>query len=166
VEAWRFRTDGSFVRQKVFERDRGVCADCGTDTRALKAAIFEATGDYFGLPTQWQAHHIKAVSIGGGLCDLSGYATLCLVCHAKETALLKAKKDEARKRERIHQILLFLADWGGTTQEIVKATKMSKSRVSEYLKQMREAGLVHQSQRSARLFVTSTGITELSSDIR
>lgn len=163
VEAWRIRTDGNFVRAKVFQRDKGVCANCRLDTRALKDAIFEATGDYFGVRSQWQAHHMVGVSEGGGLCDLRGYATLCLLCHAKETARQRAARDEARRQHRKHQILRFLEteDWGATTQEVVKATRLSKSSASEYLKQMREEGLVYQSQRKSPFFVTSAGIATL-----
>lgn len=35
VQEWRLRTDPSFLREKTFERDKGVCAVCGTDTVAL-----------------------------------------------------------------------------------------------------------------------------------
>src|SRR6266568_3959977 len=36
VHEWRLRTDPGYLRQKVFERDRGVCAICGADTIALR----------------------------------------------------------------------------------------------------------------------------------
>lgn len=32
VNGWRARNDPSFVRQKVFERDKGICAICGCDS--------------------------------------------------------------------------------------------------------------------------------------
>src|SRR5271170_3955986 len=31
VEEWRVRSDPGYIREKVLERDRGVCAGCGTD---------------------------------------------------------------------------------------------------------------------------------------
>lgn len=40
----------------------------------------------------WDADHIVAVSEGGGECGLDNYRTLCLVCHADETAHLRARR--------------------------------------------------------------------------
>src|SRR5271163_2380965 len=31
VEEWRLRSDPGYVREKVLERDHGVCASCGVD---------------------------------------------------------------------------------------------------------------------------------------
>ena len=31
VEEWRLRTDPGYLREKVLERDRGICASCGVD---------------------------------------------------------------------------------------------------------------------------------------
>ena len=31
VEEWRLRSDPGYIREKVLERDRGVCASCGID---------------------------------------------------------------------------------------------------------------------------------------
>ena len=31
VEEWRLRSDPGYIREKVLERDRGVCAGCGVD---------------------------------------------------------------------------------------------------------------------------------------
>ena len=35
VDAWRSRTDPTYQRRKVFERDRGICALCGIDTNVI-----------------------------------------------------------------------------------------------------------------------------------
>src|SRR3954467_877980 len=34
VHEWKLRTPPAYLREKVFERDRGICADCGVDTNA------------------------------------------------------------------------------------------------------------------------------------
>src|SRR5260370_5883845 len=34
VEEWRLRTDPGYLREKVLERDKGVCAACGIDCLA------------------------------------------------------------------------------------------------------------------------------------
>src|SRR6202158_4462992 len=34
VEEWRLRTDPGYIREKVLERDKGVCAQCGVDCLA------------------------------------------------------------------------------------------------------------------------------------
>jgi hypothetical protein len=44
----------------------------------------------------WQADHIKAVHLGGGLCDITNFRTLCTVCHAAVTK--QQAKDRARHR--------------------------------------------------------------------
>src|SRR3982751_5486495 len=34
VHEWKLRTDPGYLRDRVFERDRGVCAVCGLDCEA------------------------------------------------------------------------------------------------------------------------------------
>src|ERR1700683_5743827 len=36
VHEWKLRTDPGYLRERVFERDKGVCASCGLDTVALR----------------------------------------------------------------------------------------------------------------------------------
>ena len=36
VHHWKLRTDPGYLREQVFERDRGVCGLCGIDTEALR----------------------------------------------------------------------------------------------------------------------------------
>jgi hypothetical protein len=48
----------------------------------------------------WQADHIKPVHLGGGLCDITNFRTLCTVCHAKVTKQQAA--DRAGKTARHH----------------------------------------------------------------
>lgn len=40
----------------------------------------------------WQADHIRAVHLGGGLCDITNFRTLCTVCHAKVTKRQAAER--------------------------------------------------------------------------
>lgn len=40
----------------------------------------------------WDADHIVPVSEGGGECDLSNIRTLCLICHRRVTAELRARR--------------------------------------------------------------------------
>jgi 5-methylcytosine-specific restriction endonuclease McrA len=104
VEEWRIRSDPGFLREKVLERDRGVCAACGVDClaawrhlRRLKgAARLKACTDW-GLKTSsrrslWDADHIVPVVEGGGECDLANLRTLCLKCHRVVTAGLRKRR--------------------------------------------------------------------------
>lgn len=48
----------------------------------------------------WQADHIKAVHLGGGLCDITNFRTLCTCCHADVTA--KQARDRAKHADAGH----------------------------------------------------------------
>ncbi len=101
VEEWRLRTDPGHLRQRVLERDRGICALCGTDCltqfrhikRLRVAARTRALADWGLLipRTLWEADHIVSVAEGGGQCDLSNMRTLCLKCHRARTAELRER---------------------------------------------------------------------------
>jgi 5-methylcytosine-specific restriction enzyme A len=99
VEEWRLRTDPGHLREKVFQRDRGLCAVCGVDCLAelrhlkklrgaarAKAQLAWAMG---GRKSLWDADHIIPVAEGGGECDLANMRTLCLKCHRMHTAELR-----------------------------------------------------------------------------
>jgi 5-methylcytosine-specific restriction enzyme A len=87
----------------VFARDRGVCAQCGVDTIALRRDMrkldFAARRQFLKLwklregnrKSFWDADHIVPVAEGGGQCDLSNMRTLCLLCHGAATAELRAR---------------------------------------------------------------------------
>ncbi|MGE5646646.1 MAG: HNH endonuclease [Acidobacteriota bacterium] len=108
VHEWRLRTDPGYLRECVFERDRGVCAGCGIDTvaefahmRRLRGAARLARYLSWGLrpgsrKSLWDADHIVPVVEGGGECDLANLRTLCLRCHKKETAALRARRGSDR----------------------------------------------------------------------
>jgi 5-methylcytosine-specific restriction enzyme A len=107
VEEWRLRTDPGHLRDRVFARDRGVCALCGTNCVAEYSHIKRLRGparvkamERWGLrgrKSLWDADHIVPVAEGGGECDLSNMRTLCLKCHRIHTAAL---------RERLRKITL------------------------------------------------------------
>jgi 5-methylcytosine-specific restriction endonuclease McrA len=102
VEEWRLRSNPGHLRERVFERDKGICAVCGTDCQAafhhLKrqrgTAKLRATAEW-GLTKNrkslWDADHIIPVVEGGGECDLANMRTLCLKCHRVHTAMLRAR---------------------------------------------------------------------------
>ena len=111
VHEWRLRTDPGYLREKVFERDRGVCAKCGADTVALRRDLRKL--DYaarraflksWGLregsrKSLWDADHIVPVAEGGGQCDLANMRTLCLKCHREATATLRARMKASLRQE-------------------------------------------------------------------
>ncbi len=107
VDQWRLRTDASYLRERVFERDHGVCALCGCDTvaewariRRLRRPKREAALAAWGIrgsyrASLWDADHILPVVEGGGECDLDNLRTLCLKCHREATAALRRRRGES-----------------------------------------------------------------------
>ena len=97
MHEWKLRTDPGYLRAQVFLRDRGVCAQCGLDTEALRKdrrkLDYTARRQFekdWGRRHLWDADHIVPVAEGGGECDLANMRTLCLKCHRAETlALMK-----------------------------------------------------------------------------
>jgi 5-methylcytosine-specific restriction protein A len=100
VHEWRLRTDPGYLRDRVFARDRGVCALCAVDTvrawnhlRRQRGAARQRALTAWGLRgltrrSLWDADHILPVALGGGECDLSNLRTLCVKCHRAVTAEL------------------------------------------------------------------------------
>jgi hypothetical protein len=113
AEAWMIQSNPGYVRRAVGARDHGVCARCGLDCWAVQNAVramwkrADGPYEYWDSDTQrlisgfiaanrlrkltWQAHHIRPVAEGGGLCGLDGYETLCARCHAVETGALRRR---------------------------------------------------------------------------
>jgi 5-methylcytosine-specific restriction protein A len=103
VHEWKLRTQPAYLREKVFERDRGLCAFCGTDTMTEARKIRFARGAkrdlllaHWGLRRRsrkslWDADHILPVVEGGGECDLENIRTLCLRCHREVTSDLRRR---------------------------------------------------------------------------
>jgi 5-methylcytosine-specific restriction endonuclease McrA len=51
-----------------------------------------------GRENLWDADHIVPVAEGGGECSLENLRTLCIWCHQNETAKLRRRLSENRKR--------------------------------------------------------------------
>jgi 5-methylcytosine-specific restriction endonuclease McrA len=97
------RTDPGYLRERVLERDRGICAKCGVDTMALRRDMrrldYAARRKFikeWGLiernrKTLWDADHVVPVAEGGGQCDLKNMRTLCLKCHREVTSALRQR---------------------------------------------------------------------------
>ena len=102
VEEWRLRSNPGHLRERVFERDHGVCADCGIDCIAeyhhlkrLRGAARAKAAAAWGLrgrKSLWDADHTIPVVEGGGECDLSNMRTLCLRCHRARTTKLRERR--------------------------------------------------------------------------
>lgn len=110
VHEWRLRSDPGYLRDRVLERDRGICAQCGLDTvrewnriRRLRGEARYRAMQNWGVTARrrslWDADHIIPVAEGGGECDLSNIRTLCLRCHAAATAALRERVLARRRSE-------------------------------------------------------------------
>lgn len=105
VEEWKLRSNPGHLRERVLERDHGICAVCNLDciaelrrikrlrgTARLKALTEWNMGRRKSL---WDADHIRPVVEGGGECDLSNMQTVCLKCHRQRTAELRKRRQSA-----------------------------------------------------------------------
>ena len=104
VEEWRLRTDPGYLREKVLQRDKGICAACALDCEAawrdlkrLRGAARLRNLKAWGLKSLsrkslWDADHVVPVVEGGGECDLENIRTLCLKCHRAATAELRKRR--------------------------------------------------------------------------
>ncbi len=126
VEEWRFKTSPQIMRHRVFDRDQGICAECGHDT--LKEWMEKYSITKIHAPRgEWQADHIIPVIEGGGECGLENYRTLCIPCHQKVTKELAgrlAAKKAAEKLAPLTRPLVF----GDAAQ--IEARKFAKRRKS------------------------------------
>lgn len=115
VHAYKMQTDASYCREKVFERDNGICAKCGIDCLGAENRVAcgpkwfreqpngAARAEWLasrqrrarGTGHLWQADHIVPVVEGGGQCDLDNLRTLCTPCHKCETAALARRRAKA-----------------------------------------------------------------------
>lgn len=103
VHEYRLRSSCTYLRAKVYERDRGVCAICELDTKELAKQLLSLNiGDpardlllkqnnihasrIIKINKLWDADHIVRVKDGGGQCGLENIRTLCIRCHKIITA--------------------------------------------------------------------------------
>lgn len=130
VTAYREEHDWDYIRGRVRDRDKGVCALCGFDTEQLQRIIRSAlsrqtlrqaclsgyemhrhVADWLESVNQnrvwkwaqWQADHITP-RCRGGSNELSNLRTLCVACHKVETARLA--RDRAAERRDAERPLL------------------------------------------------------------
>jgi len=106
VHEWRLRSSTSYLRECVFERDRGICAICKTDMHKLRRRIMrlpfatrmrelkslQSLGTiHKARKTWWEADHILPI-VEGGDSNLENLRTLCIPCHRTATAALRARR--------------------------------------------------------------------------
>lgn len=108
VHEWKLRSQPGYLREQVFLRDVGVCAECSVDTTVAERTLRYSRGNrrqdllqHWGLRTRsrkslWDADHILPVSEGGGECDLDNIRTLCLRCHRIATGKLRERLRQAK----------------------------------------------------------------------
>jgi 5-methylcytosine-specific restriction endonuclease McrA len=107
VETWKLKTDPSFLRSRVWKRDKGRCTQCGLKCKDLEKGLAllrdvlgrQGRSKIYGeirkalriqsRHTLWDADHIRAVVDGGGECGLDNMQTLCLWCHRDKTATMR-----------------------------------------------------------------------------
>lgn len=123
ADDWAVRNNPAIMRQRVFQRDKGVCARCGVDAAVL-GRVLAAEWDrvkmartaperrereafrqryrwYFSRTSYWDADHIKPVSEGGGECSLENMRTLCVPCHQVATRELAKRTASHRRQKRV-----------------------------------------------------------------
>jgi 5-methylcytosine-specific restriction endonuclease McrA len=90
--------DWQRIRMAVWDRDKGVCSECGFDDQArrrLFSRLDYGTRRYLGRlyfkqgfpglrwwQDWWQAHHVTPRK-AGGTNELGNLRTLCIPCHVK-----------------------------------------------------------------------------------
>lgn len=92
--------DQGAARRAVWDRDKGVCALCGTRCRPEPRAYVwdEKRGRYVpphNGTTPWEADHAVPICEGGALA-LHNLRTLCRPCHRRVTRELRARLAAAK----------------------------------------------------------------------
>lgn len=110
--AYSMATDSAWLRGKVEQRDKGVCAACGMDTIALEQrlarmdhtqrrqahVVLMKNGFNVGWTALWDADHIEPLDEGGSW-ELENVQTLCHPCHKEKTA------EQASRRGRQQRLI-------------------------------------------------------------
>ena len=108
----QIRTNGRYLRDCVFKRDKGICKLCNIDTKKVAKTALSLFGservkylvdNSISLKRKiwvrkhggglWDADHIIPVKDGGGMCGLENVRTLCIKCHKLVTKSLYDKKN-------------------------------------------------------------------------
>ncbi len=129
VNEYWIRMSGHTVRTRVEERDHGICAICEMDAEKLnrvlmdcgpwaesgrrqpwswRTSILSDLGMTAFGESVWQPDHILPVALGGGMCGLSNYRTLCTACHlgvTQKQAQVKGKVDRLARQHAEHKAL-------------------------------------------------------------
>jgi len=113
VHELKLRICGRYMRDCVYERDKGICKICNIDTKNTAQIAISLQGDErikflesYNISLKrkiwmrkyggglWDADHIVPVKEGGGLCGLENIRTLCIKCHKiiTHTSAIKPKK--------------------------------------------------------------------------
>ena len=129
------------IREQVFERDKGVCCWCGTDTKALREwfplfqkyppseSWYQLFEPYLSLLLHdselWEADHIVPrrdwwIDPSLDLETLENRRTLCVPCHRRRT---KDHIQSTKKFERLGSLL------GGVAHDDYHAMQSSKDTV-------------------------------------
>lgn len=103
------RINTSYMRQCIFNRDKGICSICNIDTKDIANIARQLYGDektkflknhnisnkrkitYRYGGSLWDADHIIPVKEGGGCCGLDNMRTLCIKCHKLITKTMMEK---------------------------------------------------------------------------
>ena len=129
VHEYKLRSNGNYLRQQVYLRDRGICAMCRLDTKELakqllllrvddpardlllernninKTRKIKPRKNGGGL---WDADHIISVKDGGGQCGLENIRTLCIKCHKLRTAISSSVTSSSKKKENQSEPVKFV----------------------------------------------------------
>ncbi|KAE9467232.1 hypothetical protein C3L33_00887, partial [Rhododendron williamsianum] len=90
-EEYRFRTSNRFIRQELFQIERGICTNCQLDCHKLVEHLKP-------LSNAKRQKYIEKVApkLARRECRLENMRTLCVVCHADVTSLQCAERRLAR----------------------------------------------------------------------
>tara|TARA_B100000787_G_scaffold169914_1_gene162861 strand:+ start:1858 stop:2319 length:462 start_codon:yes stop_codon:yes gene_type:complete len=105
VHELKLRSNGNYLRNQVYKRDKGICSVCEINTKetsktAKSILDIDKRNEFLlskGISIKrkiwkqkhggglWDADHIICVKDGGGQCGLENLRTLCIECHKKKT---------------------------------------------------------------------------------
>lgn len=145
------KTSAAFIREALFDLERGVCSMCKLDCYGLvkkirilqrpmrEKHIVQAAPAFANFPNlikrlvekpcggnAWHADHITAVYEGGGECGLENLRTLCVVCHLKVTNEQKRRWAEERQQQRKKEKLIDSLLKEAKKEEIRKQKELAR----------------------------------------